>query len=70
MNFGYRDGKVIKMRWGYICVKYEDAIFTTGYRRERRGRVLKRSGAYLDIHVLSPSPGLGLGQPTKMFIGN
>ena len=66
MNFGYMDGKVIKMRWGYICEKYEDDIFTTGHRRGRRGRVLKRSGAYLDIHVLSPSRGSGLGQPSQV----
>ena len=41
-----------------------------GTEEEGGGRVLKRSGAYLDIHVLSPSPGLGFGQPTKMYIGN
>ena len=55
-----------------MYVKYEDDIFITGHREETEGKVLKRSGAYLDIHVLSPSwvlssfPGLGLGQPTKI----
>ena len=37
-------------------IKYGYEIFTTGRRGGRRGGgSLKRSGVYLDFHVLSPS---------------